>query len=259
MCSGVRLSVAIFTLLLTAFSASARADAFADARAVYDKGDLATARTLFEPLAEQGDREAQTMMGHLMGKAPHFDQAASATWYRKAATQGEAVAQFHIAFIALAYDTTEALDWFRKSADQDYAISQWMIASMLMMKTKDVPNEEAFKWMRRSADFENESGPAENLAKWYGLGSGVEKNLEEAYFWAKFAGKTVLAWKHPERKEKRLAALAANEHAPTKLAPQLTTEKKAEIDRRVAAWKPKKRPIFRTESAKPGEASLGSP
>jgi len=250
--------IAFFALVIIT-AATARADAFADARAVYDKGDLAAAHALFKPLAESGDREAQTMMGHLMGKAPFFDHVASATWYRKAATQGEAVAQFRIAFIALAYDTNEALDWFRKSADQDYAISQWMIASLLMRNTKDVPNEEAFKWMRRSADFENESGPAQNLAKWYATGSGVEKNLEEAYFWAKIAEKAVLEWKHPDRKAKRLAALAADEYAHAKLAPQLAPEKKTEIDRRAAAWKPKQRPTFRTESARPGEQSLGSP
>jgi hypothetical protein len=130
-----------------------------------------------------------------------------------------------------------------------------MIASLLMVKTKNVPNDEAFKWMRRSAEFENESGPAEKLAGWYANGSGVEKNLEEAYFWLKIAEKAVHTWKDEERKTKRLQSVTAGDFVSAQLAP----DRRTEIDRRVAAWKPKKRPVVRTEIGRPGEVSLGSP
>jgi len=254
MCSGAQL-VAIFALLLTAFSSTARADAFADARAVYDTGNFTAARALFLPLAEKGDREAQTMMGHLARKGERTYNEGAA-WYLKAAQQGEPIAQFLMAVIDMkrAPDSqAAALDWLRKSAEQDFGPAQWALSSVLTIKNNGAPNDEAFKWTRRAADFDNESGPAERLAKWYATGAAVEKNIEEAYFWGKISEKAVFGWKDGKRKSERLEALANNEFAPAKLATQLAPAKKAEIDRRVAAWVPKKRPVLRTEESIPKE------
>lgn len=251
-------TIAAVAFLLIATAATARADAFADARAVYDTGNFTAARALFLPLAENGDREAQTMMGHLARKDERTYNEAAA-WYLKAALQGEPIAQFHMALIDMkrAPDgQAAALDWLRKSAEQDFSPAQFSLANLLTIKNNGTPNDEAFKWTRRAADFDNESSAAERLAKWYATGAAVEKNIEEAYFWAKISEKAVFAWKDGKRKTERLEAIANNEFAPAKLATQLTPGKKADIDRRVAAWIPKKRPVLRTEESIPKERKL---
>src|ERR1019366_849665 len=68
-------------------------------------------------LAAQGDLNAQIALGsYYWGK----DHAESAKWYRKAAEQGDAIAQFEIGEMCrqgkgLPQDYSQALQWLRKS------------------------------------------------------------------------------------------------------------------------------------------------
>ena len=67
-----------------------------DGRAAYRAGDYQKAFQLFEPLAEQGDVRAQTLLGvmYFKGKGVPEDYAKAAHWYTKAAKQGDVGAQF---------------------------------------------------------------------------------------------------------------------------------------------------------------------
>src|SRR3954468_12496648 len=85
-------------LLLAAVPARADMDS---AWAAYDRGDYKTAAELFRAEAEQGNADAQFMMGSLYndGDIGPRDYAAAASWYDKAAAQGNADAQNSLGYL----------------------------------------------------------------------------------------------------------------------------------------------------------------
>ena len=82
------------------FSGSVFADDFQDAVDAYKRKDYKTAYKLFLPLAEQGDADAQYMLGfmYLRGDGVSQDYQEAVKWYRLSAEQGVrgARAQFHL-------------------------------------------------------------------------------------------------------------------------------------------------------------------
>ena len=93
----------IFGLVLLAVqlpSLGARAD-MDGAWAAYDRGDYKTAAELFRAEAEQGNADAQYMMGAISndGDVGPRDYAAAAGWYAKAAAQGQADAQNSLGYL----------------------------------------------------------------------------------------------------------------------------------------------------------------
>jgi TPR repeat protein len=73
-------------------------------------------------------------------------------WYRKAADQGDAVAQFNLGYMyaygrGVAKDEAEAVKWYRKAADQGRANAQNGLGVMYA-KGQGVPKDEteAYKW-----------------------------------------------------------------------------------------------------------------
>src|SRR5690606_30659130 len=64
----------------------------------YDRADYRSALNVWLPTAEQGDAEAQTMVGEIyergLGAEPNYEAAAE--WYRRAAEQGFSRAQFNL-------------------------------------------------------------------------------------------------------------------------------------------------------------------
>jgi TPR repeat protein len=80
-----------------------------DAYAAYTKGDYATALRLLRPLADQGDAGAQNGLGNMYtnGQGVPQDYAQAAFWYRKAARQSYAVAQYTREIAALCVSSPE--------------------------------------------------------------------------------------------------------------------------------------------------------
>ncbi|MBI5686400.1 MAG: sel1 repeat family protein [Verrucomicrobia bacterium] len=131
--------------------------------------------------AEDGDAHAQNELGRafflgLFGLAK--DEAESARWFRMAAEQGDAAAQYNLGWRyadgrGVPTDKTEAVKWYRKAAEQNH------------------PDAQA------------------HLGYCYYTGTGVEKDWAEAYKWEDLAraqgrhglSKTVIA-----RLEKVLSA-----------------------------------------------------
>ena len=89
----------------------------------YDRSNYATALTVWLPLAEQGDKVAQTNVGEIFEKGLGItpDYVAAAQWYRKAAEQGYSRAQINLGFLyekglGVKQDPVKALNWYRKAA-----------------------------------------------------------------------------------------------------------------------------------------------
>jgi hypothetical protein len=256
--SGLLLVVAVLWKI-----APTAAGPFEDARDVYDRGDFATARQMFEPLAQQGDRKAQTMMGHFHAGGRGFPQNIDEAdkWYRLAAAQAEPIAQYNVFGIELQQaartrrqikPSQQAVEWLRQSAEQDFPAAQFLL-SMSLHNGQLLPKNEAesFRWLRRAADFEIYLIHF-ILANRYLRGEGVEKNVPEAYFWAS-VGKRVFEPHKNKPGAKIFGMMFEGELSLEKLGAQLTPEQRADLDRRAAAWLPKPLPNFGTLIQTPAE------
>ena len=148
-----QLLLCALTLLLISVS-PARADLEAGKRA-YDQGDYATALKELRPLAEQGNAEAQTLLGIMYnrGRGVPFDVGQAMKWYKAAADQGNAEAQCYLGAMYLKRDAAQGLKLLKLSAEQGYADAYQMLG-MAYMNLKDAPQDvvQADVWLRLAAE-----------------------------------------------------------------------------------------------------------
>jgi uncharacterized protein len=141
-------------VLALVFVASNAYGGIADAQRALQRGDYEAAARLVPPLAEQGNREAQFLLGqmHRAGHGVPLSYPDALVWLRRAASQGEPRAQHELGMMygngqGVAKDEVEAMRWFRLAADQR--------------------NASAMATLGRS----------------YELGRSVPKDLVQAYMW----------------------------------------------------------------------------
>jgi TPR repeat protein len=119
-------------LVLCLRDAGAMAGELEDARAAAKRRDYATALSLWERLARNGDRAAQNDLGVLYrnGLGVTKDLARAADWFRSAAEQGDAKAQFSLGALyeygweGVSADRREAVRWMEKAAEQGHAMAR---------------------------------------------------------------------------------------------------------------------------------------
>ena len=82
-------------------------------------------RQALQKAAEQGDAQAQTLLGlwYFSGDHAGHDYAKAAEWFRKAGEQGNTQAQSKLGLLFLTgqgvpKDKVKAFEWFRKAAEQ---------------------------------------------------------------------------------------------------------------------------------------------
>jgi TPR repeat protein len=87
------------------------------------------------------------------GQGVPQDYAQGATWFRKAAEQGHAKAQYNVGVSyrlgqGAAQDYAQAVAWFRKAAEQGYPLAQFSLGVM-HANGQGVPQDdiEALKWL----------------------------------------------------------------------------------------------------------------
>ncbi len=98
---------------------------FEDGVAAYQHIDYATALNFLQPLAEQGDVNAQCNLGlmYFNGEGVPQDFTEAEKWWCMAAEQGHAEAQFNLGVmyangLGVTQDFAEAVKWYRKAAEQ---------------------------------------------------------------------------------------------------------------------------------------------
>ena len=133
---------------------TAVAGPYEDGQAAYDRGDYAAALTLLRPLADQGDASAQWQLAYM-------------------SQEGLGVSQ----------DYVEAATWYRKAADQGNAPAQTNLGTMYYRGT-GVPqdNIQAASWFRKAAD-QGEAHAQQNLGYMYRNGTGVPQDYDQAEAW----------------------------------------------------------------------------
>ena len=141
MMDGCRRScIVTLTLLLTAWvcTAVALAGSLEDGRAAYKQKDYQTALKLWQPLADQGNAEAQSNICtmYFYGEGVKRDYAEARRWCLEAAYQDNVAAQYKLGRIyviggqGVTQDYAEAMKWYRKAAYQGDAEARFNIGWM---------------------------------------------------------------------------------------------------------------------------------
>jgi len=172
-------------------TASVKAGSLEDGIAAADRGDWKAAFVLLEPLAKQGNPDAQNRIGYMYAFSKNGvsqDYTEAMKWYRMAAAQGSAKAQTNIGFMyenghGVPQDYAEAMKWYRKAADQGIAAAQSNIGAMYA-NGEGIPQDyaEATKWYRKAADQGN-AVAQNNIGSMYANGQGVPQDYTEAMKW----------------------------------------------------------------------------
>jgi TPR repeat protein len=141
--------------------------------------------------AEKGDAQSQYELGSAFFNGSLGvvkDEAEAVKWYRKAAEQNFAAAQYNLGVCyangqGVAKDETEAAKWYCKAAEQNYALAQFNLGICYAcgqgMAKADV---EAVKWFRKAAE-QNLARAQWRLGAGYEYGQGVAKDETEAVKW----------------------------------------------------------------------------
>jgi TPR repeat protein len=161
-----------------------------DGAAAYNRGDYATARRLWLPLAEGGNADAQTMLGIIYegGHGVSQDYAAAVTWYRRAADQGHPDAQFYLACMhdfgkGVPLDPEAAVKWLSKAADQGHTDAQFNLGVMYedgIGVSQD--HQAAVSWYREAAE-QGHAKAQNNLGAMFVEGKGVPQDYHSAAAW----------------------------------------------------------------------------
>jgi TPR repeat protein len=143
--------------------------------------------------AAHGDAAAQNKLGNLYasGKGP-TDYAQALDWYRKAAGQNFAEAQFNLGSmfyrgLGMPQDYQAALLWYRKAANQNVAAAQYFLGLMYEKgQGVAVDSAQAVTWVRKGADG---GYPLAQyyLGRLYETGTNLPKDPETARAWLRKA------------------------------------------------------------------------
>jgi hypothetical protein len=188
-----------------------------------NKADGVPAKWNRELVNPEDERSNARGLSYAFGRGVQKDEVEAVKWYRKAADQGHAEAQYNLGVCykngtGVTKDENEAVKWYRKSAEQGYASAQFDLGQccahcqgviqdhaqavkwnrkaadqgharaqyLIGLRSKD--KNEAVKWYRKAAD-QGEAGAQYFLGVCYKLGvcphtgQGVTKDEAEAAKW----------------------------------------------------------------------------
>ena len=132
-----KLILLIFPLLLFPLCVPVFADNLQDGLDAYNREDYKTAFEKWEPLAKQGDAQAQSNLGLMYdnGLGVTQDYKEAVKWFRLSAEQGNVVAQANLGGMyyhgqGVTQDHKKALKWYRLAAEQGLADAQNNLGTM---------------------------------------------------------------------------------------------------------------------------------
>jgi len=150
-----RFSLCVFTILLCAsFSAGAN---LKSAKRAYQQKDYATAFKESSVLAEQGNADAQLILGkmYMLGQGVLKDPDQAIKWLTASAVQGNADAQFFLGanYLLPHKDIAEGVKWLRLSAEQGNQDAQLLLGKAYLQGDKELPRDpvQADMWLRLAA------------------------------------------------------------------------------------------------------------
>jgi TPR repeat protein len=167
-----------------------------EGREAFDRGDYATALNEFHPLAEQGNRNAQALLGYIydngVKNGVSRNPQTAYKWYRMAAENGEAQSQIALGRMYwegrdIPQDYGAALRMFEMAAAQGASGGQTGLGTMYLNGYGvDKDYEAARKWFKLAADQGNGFAQLQ-LGHIYYEGTGVSQDFVQAYMWFSLA------------------------------------------------------------------------
>jgi len=158
----------LLLFLLLAVPLAAAAD-FEAGVAAATAGDYRSALREWQPLAEDGNAEAQFNLGLMYenGLGVLQDGATAALWYRRAAEQNDRMAQAYLGEmyakgLGVPRDDREALRWFERAAERGDSASQYNVGLFYATGRGIAPSDvHAVAWL--TVALENGAKPTELL------------------------------------------------------------------------------------------------
>lgn len=232
------------------------------ARLAAARGDYATAVRHWRHLADGGDSVAQFNLGFsfAQGQGVPQDKVQAARWYRLAAEQGHADAQYRLGQLASEYaadiepyaETTgegvedaktrrkdaseDATDWFRMAAEQGHADAQFALGQRYRHSGYGIGGKgaseddygEAAKWYRAAA-MQGHPLARVSLGIMSMNGEGMQQDFLQAHMWFDLAASCEANPKH------RAYVIDMRTAAAQKMTPAQI----AEVQKLAREWKPK--------------------
>jgi len=131
----LNLVFAVCVALCAAAITAAQATPFEDGKRAWEKGDYATAFHYWEPLAMNGEPDAENGLGSLyeLGQVVGQDDVEAIYWYRKAAAKGFDKAEYNLGRVyrmghGVSTDESLAFHYFMLAAVQGYGPAQNAVA-----------------------------------------------------------------------------------------------------------------------------------
>jgi uncharacterized protein len=174
-------------------ASEASANQLLDGFVRYTLHDHARAREFLEPLAYQGNADAQHLVGYMYangaGVAQHSARAAH--WFSLAAEQGKADAQFALGTMyrdgaGVPKDRALALMWLRRAAESQHSDAANALGELYLGSD----HAEAAGWFERAALMGN--GTAPYHLGMFALAQRAEQSDIQAYKWFELSARTSL-------------------------------------------------------------------
>jgi TPR repeat protein len=189
----------ILILLSPAFAFAAPLE---EAKAALEHKDYAAAFKIIKPLAEQGQPEAQYLLGnqYLYGQGVNRDEREGPKWIQKSADNGYAPAQIRVGhwhesrknagndlehWIIKEHNNQEAIKWYMRAADQGSTDAETQIALIYWDGGLNLPKDEkeGLRWFHKAAEHGNRFAQL-HLARVYKGDFGKENvDYSEALKW----------------------------------------------------------------------------
>jgi TPR repeat protein len=227
----------IVVAVLLAMTGAAVAGQLEDGQAAIKRHDYANAMRLLEPLAEQGNADAQYEVAKMYARSDvadipgdygfHFDSAKALKFFKLAAMQGHVLAMVALseAYIhgwwGTKRDPVEGGKWQLMAAEKGYPSAQYFVGIGYYYKHNYA---EAFTWLSRAAE-QGEEISQNMLGILYLNGQGAPQDYATAHMWFNLS-----------------AAASGNPFAVAnraKVEKLMTPDQMAEAQRMAREWKPK--------------------
>ena len=131
----IRRAASVWLCTSVLIATQAIANTYDEASNAYDAGDFATAFSIAQPLAVNGNPNAQYLLALMYddGHGVELDDLSAIEWYTAAAHQGHISSQFNLAYMydygeGVDEDNKQAVHWYTQSAEQGDVSAQLNLA-----------------------------------------------------------------------------------------------------------------------------------
>lgn len=181
----------LFLVLSGVFAAPcARAQDYESGRAAYISGDFKRALEILQPLAADGNSEAQKLLGVMYdyGHGVKADPRRALEWYLKSAEQGDPAVQYQVGAKYFQGDGTErnyqeAARWWELAANGGQIDAQFNLGLMYFRGLSVARDDTRAATLFRKAAEQGHSHAQYSIAVMYAFGRGVDQDYAAALDW----------------------------------------------------------------------------